>query len=75
MKWPPSTNMKDRGASSPPLEFEGPSTSTWRGVSDGEPALFAFIERYYNPTRLRSDNRYKTPNETEAASRNRALAA
>jgi putative transposase len=57
------------------LEFEGPSTSTWRYVSDGEPELFTFIEHYYNQTRLHSHNSYKTPNETEAALRNGALAA
>ena len=48
---------------------------TWRYVTDGEPELFTFIERYYNQTRLHSHNRYKTPNETEAALRNGALAA
>ena len=57
------------------LEFEGPSTSTWRYVSDGEPELFTFIERYYNQTRIHSHNGYKTPNETEADLRNGALAA
>ena len=40
-----------------------------------EPELFTFIKRYYNQTRLHSYNRYKTPNETEAALRNGALAA
>jgi len=57
------------------LEFEGPSTTTWRYVSDGEPEIFTFIERYYNQTRLHSYNRYKTPNETEADLRAGALAA
>jgi transposase InsO family protein len=57
------------------LEFEGPSTTTWRYVSDGEPELFTFIERYYNQTRLHSRNRYRTPNETEADLRDGALAA
>jgi putative transposase len=57
------------------LEFEGPSTTTWRYVTDGEPEMFTFIERYYNQTRLHSHNRYKTPNETEADLRNGALAA
>jgi hypothetical protein len=57
------------------LEFEGPSTSTWRYVTDGEPEMFAFIERYYNETRLHSHNRCKTPNETEADLRNGPLAA
>jgi putative transposase len=57
------------------LEFEGPSTSTWRFVTDGEPEMFTFIERYYNHTRLHSHNGYKTPNETEADLRNGALAA
>jgi transposase InsO family protein len=57
------------------LEFEGPSTTTWRYITDGEPELFTFIERYYNQTRLHSHNRYRTPNETEAALRDGALAA
>jgi transposase InsO family protein len=57
------------------LEFEGPSTTTWRYVSDGEPEMFTFIERYYNQTRLHSHNRYKSPNETEADLRVGALAA
>ncbi len=57
------------------LEFEGPSTTTWRYASDGEPEIFTFIERYYNQTRLHSYNRYKSPNETEADLRAGALAA
>jgi putative transposase len=57
------------------LEFEGPSSATWRYVSDAEPELFTFIERYYNHTRLHSYNDYRTPNETEADLRNGALAA
>jgi len=57
------------------LEFEGPSTSTWRYVSDGEPELFTFIECYYNQTRIHSHNGYKTPNEAEAHLRIGALAA
>jgi putative transposase len=57
------------------LEFEGPSTTTWRYVTDGEPELFTFIERYYNQARLHSHNRYRTPNETEADLRNGVLAA
>lgn len=57
------------------LEFEGPSTTTWRYVSDGEPEMFTFIERYYNQVRIHSYNRYKTPNETEADLRDGALAA
>ena len=57
------------------LEFEGPSTTSWRYVTDGEPELFTFIERYYNQTRLHSHNRYRTPNETENALRDGALAA
>jgi transposase InsO family protein len=52
-----------------------PVDSTWRYVSDGEQELFTFIERYYNQTRLYSHNRYKTPNEVEAALRNGALGA
>jgi len=54
---------------------EGPSTTTWRYVTDGEPELFTFIERYYNQTRLHSHNHYRTPNETEADLRDGALAA
>ena len=42
---------------------------------DGSGNFFSTVEHYDNPTRLRSDNRSKTPNETEATSRNRALAA
>ena len=57
------------------LEFEGPSTTTWRYVADGAPEIFSFIERYYNQTRLHSHNGYRTPNETEADLRNGALAA
>ena len=57
------------------LEFEGQSTTTWRYVTDGEPEMFTFIERYYNHTRLHSHNRYQTPNETEADLRNGELAA
>ncbi len=57
------------------LEFEGPSTSTWRYVTDAETDLFTFIERYYNQTRLHSYNHYRTPNEVEADLRNGALAA
>jgi hypothetical protein len=37
--------------------------------------MFTFIESYYNQTRLRSYNRYRTPNEVEADLRNGALAA
>jgi len=57
------------------LEFEGPSTTTWRYVTDGEIEMFNFIERYYNHTRLHSRNDYRSPNETEADLRNDALAA
>jgi putative transposase len=57
------------------LEFEGPSTATWRYVTDAEIEMFNFIERYYNHTRLHSHNGYRTPNETEADLRNGALAA
>ena len=57
------------------LEFEGPCTSTWRTAADAGPALFEFIERYYNARRLHSTNDYRTPNETEADWRIRALAA
>ena len=48
------------------LEFEGPDTSTWRYVNDGEPELFRFIEGYYNQKRIHSHNNYKTPNEVES---------
>jgi hypothetical protein len=37
------------------LEFEGPATSTWRYVSDGEPGMFAFIELDL----IRADIRHK----------------
>jgi hypothetical protein len=37
--------------------------------------MLAFIEGYYNQTRLHSHNRYRTPNETEADLRVGALAA
>lgn len=57
------------------LEFEGPSTTSWRYVADAEPELFTFVERYYNQTRLHSYNAYRTPNEVEADLRNCALAA
>ena len=57
------------------LEFEGPSTSTWRFVADAEPELLKFIEAYYNATRLHSHNGYRTPNETEADDRRVAAAA
>ncbi len=57
------------------LEFEGPRTSTWRTVADAGPALFEFIERYYNVKRLHSTNDYRTPNEIEADWRIRSLAA
>jgi putative transposase len=57
------------------LEFEGPCGSTWRTTADAGPALFEFIERYYNGKRLHSTNDYRTPNETEADWRIRALAA
>jgi putative transposase len=57
------------------LEFEGPSTTTWRYVVDAEHELFTFIEGYYNQTRLHSHNAYRTPNEAEADLRNGARAA
>ena len=57
------------------LEFEGPETSTWRYVADGEPELFRFIEGYYNQKRIHSHNNYKTPNEAEFDLRNGARAA
>ena len=57
------------------LEFEGPTTATWRGVSDAAPVLFTFIESYYNQTRLHSHNDYRNPGETEADLRIRARAA
>jgi putative transposase len=53
----------------------GRRSTTWRYVSDGEPEIFTFIERYYNQTRLHSHNGYKSPNETEANLRFGALAA
>jgi transposase InsO family protein len=42
------------------LEFEGPSTATWRYVSAGALEIFTFIERSYNQTRLHSHNRRVT---------------
>ncbi len=57
------------------LEFEGPLTTSWRYVTDAEPELFAFIERYYNQTRIHSYNAYRTPNEVEADMHHGALAA
>jgi len=57
------------------LEFEGPATSIWRYVSDGELDMCTFIESYYNQTRLHSYNRYRTPNEVEANLRNGVQAA
>ena len=57
------------------LEFEGPSTTSWRYVTDAAPELFTFIERYYNQTRLHSYNGYIPPNEAEADLRNGALTA
>jgi putative transposase len=57
------------------LEFEGPSTTTWKAVDDGEPELFDFIEAYYNTRRLHSYNDYRSPNTTEIDWRNQELAA
>jgi hypothetical protein len=57
------------------LEFERPSTSTWRYVVDGEHELFTFVEGYYTQTRLHSHNAYRTPNESEAELRNGARSA
>ena len=57
------------------LEFEGPATTSWRYVTDADPELFTFIEKYYNQTRLHSHNDYRPPNEAEADLRNGALAA
>lgn len=56
-------------------EFEGPATGSWRSAADAVPPLFAFIEAYYNATRLHSFNNYKSPNESEADWRIDALAA
>ena len=57
------------------LEFEGPTTSTWRHLTDAEPEIFMFIEGYYNQTRLHSHNGYRSPNRVEADLRNGAVAA
>jgi transposase InsO family protein len=54
------------------LEFEGPSTATWRTVQDAGPELFAFIESYYNARRLHSRNGYRSPNDTESDWRSQA---
>ena len=57
------------------LEFEGPSTATWRTVQDARPELYTFLESYYNAKRLHSTNNYRSPNEAEADWRSAALAA
>ena len=57
------------------LEFEGPSTATWRTAADAEHELFAFIEPYYNARRLHSHNDYRSPNETDADWRGHRVAA
>jgi transposase InsO family protein len=57
------------------LEFEGPHEPSWRTADDAEPALFSFIEAYYNMRRLHSHNDYRSPNEAEADWRPEALAA
>ena len=57
------------------LEFEGPSTTTWRRADDAEPELYEFIESYYNARRLHSTNDYRSPNETESDWRSEELAA
>lgn len=57
------------------LEFEGPSSTSWRTVEDARPSLSTFIESYYNARRLHSRNGYRSPNETEHHWRFEALAA
>jgi len=57
------------------LEFEGPSSGSWRTPEDAAPELFAFIESYYNARRLHSRNGYRSPNEAESDWRLQALAA
>jgi putative transposase len=57
------------------LEFEMVPGVAWRSATDAEPELFTFIEGYYNARRLHSSNDYRSPNETEADWRSRALAA
>lgn len=57
------------------LEFEGPHDASWRTVEDAGPALFTFIEAYYNGKRLHSTNHYRSPNEVEASWLIRELAA
>jgi transposase InsO family protein len=57
------------------LEFEGPSTDSWRDAGDALPELFSFIEAYYNAIRLHSRNDYRSPNETETNWRRQALTA
>jgi transposase InsO family protein len=57
------------------LEFDGPSTATWRTVEDAQPETFTFIERDYNARRLHSRNGYRSPDETESDWRLEALAA
>jgi len=55
------------------LEFEMAPGSAWRQATDAAPELFTFIEGYYNARRLHSQNDYRSPNETEAGWRSRAL--
>ena len=57
------------------LEFEGPSTTSWRTLEDATPELSSFIESYYNARRLHSTNNYRSPNETESNWRAGELAA
>jgi len=57
------------------LQFEGPSTATWRTAEDAGPELFAFIESYYNAMRLHSTIGHQSPSEVEAGWRSRAFAA
>jgi len=47
------------------LEFEGPALTASRTPADDEPALFRFIDGYYNFDRLHSFNGYRSPDEAE----------
>jgi len=57
------------------LEFELDAGAAWRSADDAEPALFTFIESYYNAIRLHSGNDFRSPNEAESDWRREAQAA
>src|SRR5471032_879949 len=57
------------------LEFELDAGAAWRSADDAEPALFAFIESYYNAIRLHSGNDFRSPNKAGSDWRREAQAA